>query len=164
MKDTSPKQDLPGDDFDGDLILTFLTEFHLLEQALIRAGFTKMGRIHRNAQADWTRFVRHIERRFDPDSSPALQGAVSYLLYDPDKMAIREQRLEDSLPGDASSADSDILWLAELVQETRTRLTYGIPFLKETSFDSAQVMAALMVLEAWAKCDPTIGQLLPHVQ
>jgi hypothetical protein len=164
MNNSSPIQDLPGDDLDAELILTFLTEFHLLEQALIRAGFTKAGRIHPNVQPDWGGFVRHIEPRFDPDSSPALQGAVSYLLYDPDKMALREKRLDGSLPGDASNADSDILWLAELVQETGNEFTYGIPFLEKADFDLAYITAALMVVEAWGKCDPTIESLLSHVQ
>lgn len=164
MNNRFPKQDLLNDDGDADLILTFLTEFHLLEKALIRAGFTKVGRIHGNVQADWRRFVRHIERGFDPDSSPVLQGAVSYLLYDPDKLALRQKRLESSLPEEASSADSDILWLSELIQETGNRLTHGISFLKASDFDSAQVMAALMVVEAWSSCDPRIKSLLAHVQ
>jgi hypothetical protein len=164
MNNTFPKPDLLNDDGDADLILTFLTEFHMLEKALIQAGFTKVGRIHGGIQVDWRRFVRHIERHFDPDSSPVLQGAVSYLLYDPDKLALRQKRLESPRPEEASIADSDILWLAELVQEMGNRLTHGISFLKASDFDSVQVMAALMVVEAWSSCDPGIKSLLAQVQ
>jgi hypothetical protein len=164
MKSTIPRPDLLDDDLDAELILTFLTKFQLLEQALVRAGFTRPGRIHGNAQADWLRFVRRIEPRFRPDSSPELQGAVSFLLYDPEKHALRQKRLQDYVPGETFSANSDILWLLELVLETGNKLTYGLPFLKKTDLGSDQIMAALFVVEAWSDCDPVIESLLTSGQ
>lgn len=164
MNSTIPGEDFLGDDFDTDLILTFLTEFQLLEQAVIRAGFTKLGRIHGATQPDWVRFVRHIERRFRPSCSVELQEAVNFLLTDPNKLALRRKRLQSSLPGETASAHSDIIWLSELVLETGNKLTHGIPFLKKGDVDSAQIMAALMVVEAWSYCDPTIESLLTHLQ
>jgi hypothetical protein len=164
VNSTFSGEDFIGDDADEDLVLIFLTEFRSLEQALVRAGFTKAGRSHGTAQPDWARFIRHIERRFRPESSPELQGAVSYLLADPDKVALRRKRLQGSLPGEPSSAHSDILWLSELVQETGNKLTHGIPFLKKADFDAAQITAALLVVEAWSYCDPKVESLLTHVQ
>jgi hypothetical protein len=112
-----------------------------------------------------SRFVRHIEPRFHPESSPELEGAVSYLLYDPEKMKARRRRLlQDSPFGETSSAQSDILWLSELVRATGNKLTHGIPFLKKDDFDAAEITATLMVVEAWSYCDPTIERLLTHVQ
>jgi hypothetical protein len=58
------------------------------------------------------------------------------------------------------SAHSDILWLAELVLETGNKLTHGLPFLKQSDFESDQILAALLVLEAWSCCDPMIESLL----
>ena len=164
MNGTLSGDEFLGDDFDTDLILTFLTEFHLLEQAVIKAGFTKAGRIHGNTQVDWVRFVHYIERRFRPASSVDLQEAVNYLLTHPGNVALRRERLQNSWPGETSSVHSDIVWLSELVQETGNRLTHGIPFLKKGDIDSTQIMAALMVVEAFSYCDPTIESLLTHLQ
>jgi hypothetical protein len=165
MNSVSPEERFTDPDPDEELVLIFLTEFRSLEQALIRAGFTRAGRIHAPPQPDWARFVRHIEPRFRPESSPELEGAVSYLLYDPEKMKARRRRsLQESPFGETSGAESDILWLSELVQATGNKLTYGIPFLKKDDFDAAEITAALMVVEAWSYCDPAIGRLLTNVQ
>jgi hypothetical protein len=164
MKSMSPWPDLLGDDLDGDLILTFMTEFQLLEQALVRAGFTCTGQNHGNGRVDWLRFIRYIEPRFRPESSPELEGAVSYLLYNPEKHALRRKRLQDDKPGETRSAHSDMLWLSELVLEIANKLTHGLPFLKKTDLDPDQVMAALFVVEAWSYCDPVIESLLTHAQ
>jgi hypothetical protein len=163
MNSTFPAQGFTNDDADGELVLIFLTEFRALEQALIRAGFTKAGGTHGTAQPDWVRFVRHIERRFHPESSPELQGAVSYLLYDPDKLELRRERLQGSYPGETFSAHSDILWLSELVQEIGNKLIHGINFQKTPGYDTEYVMAALLVVEAWSYIDPTVESLLTHV-
>jgi hypothetical protein len=152
------------DDADGELVLIFLTEFRALEQALLRAGFIRPVRAHGNAQPDWGRFVRQIEGRFRPDASPELQGAVNYLLTDPVKGKARWKRLQNELPGEASSVHSDIVWLSELILEAQNKLTFGMPILDEDGFDSGYIMAALLIVEAWSYCDPTIESLLAHVQ
>jgi hypothetical protein len=82
-----------NNDLEGELVLIFLTEYHSLEQALVRAGFTKASRPPGNVQADWVRYARHIERRFRPDSSPDLQEAVNYLLYRLEEPELRKERL-----------------------------------------------------------------------
>lgn len=150
------------DDFDGDLVLLFLTEFHALEQALLRAGYTRAGRLHRSTQPDWIQFVRQIEPQFHPERSPELQGAVSYLLADPQKVKARRKRLEDSLPGEAYGVEQDIVWLAELIVEARNKLTNGIPILDENGFDTAYVTAVMLIVQDWSRCDPTIKKLLAH--
>lgn len=164
MTSTFHGQGILNDDSDGELALTFLTEFHLLEQALVRAGFTRAGRSQGTAQPDWTRFVRHIEARFRPDSSPELQGAVSYLLCDRRSLERRRAQLRGSFPGEASSAQSDIVWLSELVQETGNALTHGMRFGKTPAVEFEYLMAALLVVAAWSCCDPTVERLLMHTQ
>jgi len=164
MKHTFPAGDFITDDFDGDLILTFLTEFHLFEQALVRAGYTRASSAYRNAQPDWIQYARHIERRFRPDSSVELEGAVAYLLFEPSKRKLRDERLESPLPEEASNAESDILWLAELVQETGRKLSYGIQFLERSEMETSYLTAALLVLAAMSACDPTVDGLHMRVQ
>jgi hypothetical protein len=39
-----------------------------------------------------------------------------------------------------------------------------MPILDEDGFDSGYIMAALLIVEAWSYCDPTIESLLAHVQ
>lgn len=156
--------DFITDDLDGDLILTFLTEFELFEQALVRAGYVKAGSGYRNAQPDWTGYARQIEPRFRPDSSVEVQGAISYLLCDPDNRRLREQRLEDSLPGELSNAESDLFWLVELIQETGRKLTYGIHFPETYEMETTYVTAAWFVLAALSAYDPKVDRLLMRVQ
>ena len=160
-----PDQDLPDNDLDEELILIFLTEFQALEQALVRAGFTRAGSPSRDPQADWVRYARHIESRFRPDSSPELQGAVSYLLCDPEKLQRRRERLPDSYPGETASPYSDLVWLSELVQEAGTRLSHGINFLKAPGFDTTYLTAVLFVVAALSHSDPVVESFfMKHVQ
>lgn len=149
-------QGLPDHDIDEELILIFLTEFQALEQALIRAGFTRAGGPSRDPQADWVRYARHIEASFRPDSSPELQGAVSYLLCEPEKLERRRERLPHSYPGETASPYSDLVWLSELVQEAGTRLSHGINFLKTPGFDTAYLTAVLLVVAALSHSDPVV--------
>ena len=156
--------DFITDDFDGDLILTFLTEFELFEQALVRAGYVKAGSAYRNVQPDWMGYARHIEPRFHPDSSVEVQGAISYLLCDPNNRKLREERLENELPGEISITANDLLWLVELVQETGRKLTYGIHFQEKYEMETTYVTAAWFVLAALSAYDPTMDRLLMRVQ
>jgi hypothetical protein len=164
MNNHPASQAAANDTFDEELILTFLTEFHLFERALIRAGFTKAGRTPGNSQPDWARFARHIESHFHPDSSPDLQGAVSYLLCDPGKLALRRKRLQSTYPGETYSPHSDLVWLSELVQEAGKQLTHGINAPTVPGYDTAYIMSALLVLEAFSYIDPMVESLLTHVQ
>ena len=165
MNAALPPQDLPDTSFDEELILIFLTEFQALEQALVRAGFTRTGGPARNPQADWARYARHIEARFRPDSSAELQGAVSYLLFEPENMERRRERLPDSYPGEPSSPHSDLVWLSELVQEAGNRLRHDVNSLRTPCYDTAYVTAALMVVAALSYSDPAVESFfMKHVQ
>lgn len=164
MSKAAANQEFMDGDIEGEEVLSFLTDFQMLEQALVRAGFIRAGPVPGDARADWARFVRHIELHFDPDSSPELQGAVGYLLADPDKMELRRERLLGSLPGEMSSASSDMLWLAELVQETGNKLIHAIHFVKEPDCDLGHITSARMVIEAWSHCDPAVESLLAPLQ
>ena len=150
-------------EIDEELAITFLTEYHAIEQALVRAGFARAGRIPGSTQPDWERFVRHIERRFRPDSSEELQAAVSYLLIKPSLVELREQRLEYSFPWETASPRSDMIWLSELVQQVRNKLVLGINFPQSSGCDTATTMAALLVMEAWAYTDPQVERLLTFI-
>ena len=162
MNDLFPQNISPQNDFDWELTLTFLTHFHALEEALVRAGFTQAGRKPGNPWPDWDRFTRHIEGKFDPDASPELMGAVYYLLADPEKDALRRERLETSISGEQSSPQSDLLWLAELVQEVRDRLLVCINFPEIPLKDDTAVLAALLIVENWSYIDPGVESLLTH--
>ena len=151
-------------DVDGELVLIFLTEYYSLEQALVRAGFTKASRPPGNVQPDWVRFARHIERRFNRASSLELQEAVDYLLGEPEESELRGERLDGSSAKSLSSPQSEIVRLSELIQETGYRLIHGINFLEKPVWDFEYVTAALMVVAAWSVCDPQVESLLAHAQ
>lgn len=156
MNDLLPKKNPPQNDFDGELALIFLSHYHALEEALVRAGYTRAGHTTGNPRPDWGRFARHIEGKFVPESSPELMGAVCYLLADPEKEALRRER-----PG-ASSPQSDLLWLAELVQEIRDRLLLRINFPDIPLRDDTAVLAAFLIVQNWSHIDPGVESLLAH--
>jgi len=151
-----PKTAPPKDEVDEELALTFLTFHHTLERALVQAGYTRAGHTPASVRADWERFARHIEAQFDPDSDEVLQGAVGYLLWNQENLDLRNERLEDSFPWEPSSPHNDIVWISVLIQQTRDRLLHRINFLGNPGSDTAQVTAALFVVEAWARLDPKV--------
>lgn len=164
MSDLPPKKTSPDHNFDEELVLTFLSKYHSLEQALVRAGFTRAGSTPGNARPDWEQFARHIEGKFDPESAPELAGAVGYLLADPEKDKLRWERLQASLPGDRSSPQSDIVWLSELIQGIRNRLLHWLNFGEEAWDDDPGIVAALFIVDAWSVIDPKVKSLLGRVQ
>jgi hypothetical protein len=83
MNDLFPNKTSLKNGLDEDLVFSFLADYHSLEGALVRAGFTKPGPTAGNGRPDWSKFARHIEGKFDPASDPALEGTVCYLLADP---------------------------------------------------------------------------------
>jgi hypothetical protein len=102
------------------------------------------------------RYARHVEARFRPDSSPELEGAVSYLLFEPDSLERRRERLPDSYPGEPASPHSDLVWLSELVQEAGNRLRHEIHSLKTPGLDTAYLTAVLLVVAALSHVDPAV--------
>jgi hypothetical protein len=147
-------------DIHEDLALTFLTEYQSFEQALVRAGYTRAGRLPGSTQVDWERFARHIERYFKPDTSAELQGAVAYLLYEGSNLEHRQERLQNPLPWEIVSPRSDLVWLSELVQQTRNQVILGLSLPESPGCRTALVMAALLVVEGMAYTDPDIESLL----
>ena len=85
MNKDIPDQQPADDEFDEELVLTFLSDYHAFEQVMVRAGFTRAGRVPGNAQPDWEGFARHIESRVNSDSIkswrslllPARKGALA---------------------------------------------------------------------------------------
>jgi hypothetical protein len=151
MKDSLPTESSPDHDFDAETVLDFLAAYHALEAALVRAGFTRAGCNPGTLQPDWGGFIRHIEGQFDPESSPVLMGAVSYLLADPQMEELRTQR---SIPA------SDILWLSEVVRGIRDRLLLQLNFPGMAWGDETDVAAASFIIRAWSKIDPQVESLL----
>jgi hypothetical protein len=160
VSDPSADQASTSDEFDMEMALTFLTDYHALEQALVRAGYTRASRSPGSTQADWELFARHIEDRFDPDSSAVLQGAVAHLLWHEENMDLRRKRLQDCALWEDFNPNNDIVWISELLQHTRNKLIHGInlPGLPGCDFD--QVLAALFVVEAWSHVDSKVESML----
>ena len=160
MNDLNPKVTPPKGDFDAQMVLDFLAAYHALEQALVRAGFTRSGRRSGNPRPDWGGFARRIEKKFDPGSSPELMEAVCTLLGQPLTVPVifrgaRELRRELLTPV------SDVLWLAERVREIRDRLLLRINFAGVPWGDDTIVVAAWYVVQAWSAIDPKVQSLLP---
>ena len=164
MNNLPPKPPSPDHDLDADLVLEFLAHYHALEQALVRAGFTRPGRRPGVTRPDWEQFTRYIAGKFNPDSSPELAGAVYYLLGQPDVRELRRERLQAACPGELSSPVSDIFWLSESIREIRNRLLLWINFAEKSWMDEASVTAALFIVQAWSYLDPKVEGMLPHVQ
>jgi hypothetical protein len=163
MNDHLPKKTTPDDELDEVLVLNFLADYHLLEGALVRAGFTRAGRSPRDARPDWEQFSLHIEGKFDPESAVELEMAVNYLLADLHREELRQKRLGESILGEPSKPHSDIVWLAELVQEIRHRSLLWINLRGKPGCEDADVMAAMLIVEAWSYLDPKVKSMLAHV-
>jgi hypothetical protein len=147
-------------EYDEELVLTFLSHFNSLEQALVRAGYTQASHAPTTARADWGSFARHIEKQFDPDSSPVLQGAVAYLLCDPENRELRYERIGNSYPWENPDPHNDIVWLSELLQQTGARLLHELNFPGRPRCDLATISAAWFIVEAWSHLDPQVERLL----
>ena len=150
------------DEWDEEMVLDFLTRYHKLGQALVRAGFTKAGRIPGSVEPNWEQFALHIEEQFDPDSEPVLQGAVAYLGWNPKNFALRNERIEDSDLWETYSVENDMVWLAEMIQRVGNQLTHEINYMDQQPCDDAQVTAALFVLMAWETLDPEVERWLEN--
>jgi len=163
MNHPSPRQQPADREYDEELALTFLSYYLALEQALVRAGFTRAGHTPGTAQADWARFARHIEAQFDPGSSPELEGSVAFLLADENNLERRNKRLEKSSPWENADANNDIVWISELVQQTGKMLAYGLNLPGRSGFDLSLVSAVFFIVQAWSHLDPQVESLLTYV-
>jgi len=119
--------------FDQDLILSFLFQFNQFENALRRAGFTKLGLPN---EADWQAFITKIERRFYPRASEELEMAV-------DAMLMSTQ--QDGKP----YSQRDITVLTDQIQGLGKCLSRSINFQTPTNEEYEMMMASMVVMEAW---------------
>jgi hypothetical protein len=146
--------------WDEEIALDFLTRYHDLGQALVQAGFTKGSQTPGMPLPNWEQFALHIEERFDPDSDPLLQGAVAYLNWQEDNLALRDARIEEAHNWETYDVDNDMVWLAESIQRVAHRLTEEINRMDRQPLDIAQVAAVQDVLMSWAELDPEVARWL----
>ncbi len=147
-------------EWDEEMVLDFLTRYHDLGQALVRAGFTKGSPTPGMVLPNWEQFALHIEERFDPDSDEILQGAVSYLNWHDENLARRNARIDESHVWETYDVDNDMVWLAESIQQVAHQLSDEINHMDRQPLDDAQVFAAVYVLMAWAELDPEVARWL----
>ncbi len=145
---------------DEETLLYFFSHYHVLEQAIMRAGYTRSGHTPGSAQPDWPRFARHIEPEFRKDSEPVIQGAVAYMLLDEEHLDLRNERIENSHFWESPDPHNDVVWLAELLQHIWKRLIHWLNFPDAPAVDIAMVSAALFIVDAWAKLDPEVERQL----
>jgi hypothetical protein len=148
-----PEPDIE-DELDEELNLTYLACDRLFELALVRAGFVQVVSSYKQAQPDWYRWARHIEKQFDPGSAVELEAAVDHLLSLREDMESLPGRLQNRLTWESASPFSDNLCLAEMLQQTRLQLTHHYNIPATPGCDSAQVMAALFVAQEWLQLVP----------
>ncbi len=148
------------DEWDEEMVLDFLTRYHDLGQALVQAGFTRGCPTPGMLLPNWEQFALHIEEQFDPDSDVVLQGAVSYLNWHEENLALRNARIDDSQVWETYDVDNDMVWLAESIQRVAHQLTDEINHMDRQPLDDAQVFAALDVLMAWEELDPEVARWL----
>jgi hypothetical protein len=163
---SAPTQKRPAWECDSDeeLVLTFLSDFHALEKALVQAGYTRVGRTPASAGPDWSRFARHIQARFDPQASQVLQGAVAYMLWDEDNVELRNEQIENGAFWENPDPHNDTVWLSELVQQTSRKLIHGYNFPGKPRVDLAMVSAAMFIVEEWSRLDPDVERLIQSPQ
>jgi hypothetical protein len=149
---------------DLHLAFTFLLYYQRFEQILLRAGFTREGRRPGNLRADWERFARHIQAKFDPEADLALSGSVGVLLRDPDNPELYRNRGREFFLQEPIIPERNTVWLAELVREVRNRILYGILLTGVATCEMAQVSAALFLLGSWAYLDPALESLWADVE
>jgi hypothetical protein len=148
------------DEWDEEMVLDFLTRYHDLGQALVRAGFTRGCPTPGMLLPNWEQFALHIEEQFDAESEPVLEGAVAYLSWNPKNLALRNARLEDSDAWETYSVENDMVWLAEIIQRIAHQVTHELNYMHQRACDDTQITAALFVVMAWAELDPEVTRWL----
>ena len=148
------------DEWDEEMVLDFLTRYHALGHALVQAGFTRASQTPGSVLPNWEQFALHIEEQFDPGSEPILEGAVSYLNWNPKNLALRNARLEASDAWETYSVENDMVWLAEIIQRVANQLSHELNYMDQHPCDSTQVSAALFVVMTWAELDPEVARWL----
>jgi hypothetical protein len=148
-----PKQ-FSSEEMDEHLILSYLAMYRLLERSLVQAGFTTTTASYKRPRPDWYRWARHIEKGFNPGSSEELEASVEHLVSLRDEMEQLPGRRQNRIQWESASSYSDILWLTEMLQQTNLQLTHRYNLAETPGCDTAQVMAALLVVGAWLQLVP----------
>jgi len=90
-------------------------------------------------------------------------GSVLFLLSDPVDLSVRRTRGRVSYLSERSIPERNTVWLVEVIQELRNKIIFGINLMGEPACESAQVSAALYVLETLMFLDPKVKSLLMFV-
>lgn len=149
-------------DFDRELVFKFFTVFSLFEYALKNAGFCDLGR-HNEAQPDWPRFARSIEPQFNPNASPELSSAVSYMLNRPVMRQVIRNNSLVFLHRTRPRGIGDVEWLSILIRGVRNNLFHGGKFRYDRPRDTELIINALIILESWSHCHKDVERLLDQI-
>ncbi len=150
-------------DFERELAFKFFTIFSLFEYALKNAGFRISGRSN-EAQPDWKEYAIRISPQFNPNATPELTAAVDYMLNRPVmKQIIRNNSLA-FVQRIRSQNMCDVEWLSVLIRGVRNNLFHGGKFRYERPRDTELMQHSLVILEAWAHCNPDVQMVLQSIQ
>ena len=150
--------------FDRELVFKFFAVFSLFEYALKQSGYIppESTKVKRKVEADWTRFVKDTQGKFDPSSSPALKEAVSYLLtYPPMKQKIENGDVvfKRSAPN-ANSTDTEKLSI--YIRRVRNNLFHGGKANYQRPRDTELIQHSIVILESWSQLDRNVQQAFIH--
>jgi hypothetical protein len=135
---------------DRNLITEFFFVFSRFEYALKRTKFLKSDRDH--AETDWDAFAAKIKQHYDPNETPELARAVSYLLSSPPKRQIVEEDKSLGWEKDKGGNDTSIHRVLVLVRRARNNLFHGGKYplepLPEPARDTQLLESSMIVLTA----------------
>jgi hypothetical protein len=138
---------MQSEEFDHDLILTFYSDFRRFENSLRKVGYAKDGH---PAHADWDRFIGAIETRFDPNAEPEQIGAYLTVLDYAYKHG-RAPRIKGAM--------REIILVSEIIQKMAQDLTRGTILRRHTETEIAFIVAATLILSAWADLEPNVKRI-----
>jgi hypothetical protein len=143
-----------------DVALDFYALLAYFERALLKAGFRTGGPQHSRGLPDWEGFARSIAPRFAQVTEPNAVGSAAILL------GISVRTLEDvggDNPADRRFYQSDMVWIARVIRTAGRRLAHAetLPWRRPNS--QLLLRSCVMVMQAWAKCDPGVRQHLKEL-
>ena len=159
MSDSQQEQNTTNQDRDEQIVLMYLSFCHSFEQALVRAGFARVGNVPGVVLADWKKFALHIEGKFDQHETKGLKMAVDHLRQADNNVDLHNKWLDRRFAHE-NGLPHEIVWLAELIQHTRLTVIDALNFPKEQGYDTTQIMSAMFVVEKWWHLDPKVESLL----
>ena len=149
-------------DFDRELVYKFFTIFSLFEYALKNAGFFDERR-GGEVQPDWEGFAYTIHPQFNPQATPELAAAVTYMLSLPVKKQMANKNTLVFVRRIRPPTMNDTVWLSVLIRGVRNNLFHGGKFRYDRPRDLELISHSLVILETWARLHPGVEQELSHV-